>query len=66
MNNAMGEITIWRKWYKDEKGRTWHEHNHIEDGQVEGEKPQGHTMWKNDKWIKMFGVLRNGVVEVIK
>lgn len=60
--NQDKEITIWRKWYKDEKGRKWHEHNHIEDGLVSNDKPIGHPSWKNESWIKSFGRLIKRVV----
>ena len=53
------DITIWRRWDEQLKKR---EHNHIEQGKAEGDKPVGNKHWEKGKWQKSYGKLINGVV----
>ena len=55
-------ITIWEK-YNQKKGR--YEHNHIEDGHVNGDVPLARTedqktAWDNTYWRRKFGYIENG------
>jgi len=56
-------VTIWKRW--NEKTQQI-EFNHIEDGHVEGTIPLGtkeqNVAWKNGKWHKSFGELREGTL----
>ena len=51
------------KQYKD-NNKCWYEHNHIEYGHVEGNKPVGHSMWKGLNWIKAYGFIFNNNVSI--
>ncbi len=59
------QITIWESW--DQKTDRWN-HNHIEDGWVEGSKPTPKSKeqkkpWSGQAWKKEFGWLINSIVE---
>ena len=67
----MKPITIWLCWTKQKNGSHEWEHNHIEDGHVEGDFPKpvvdvpGQKGWKNFKWSKMHAYLDDkGVVQL--
>lgn len=66
------KITIWRRLVNKknaktgEKWQVW-EHNHIEDGWVETEKPVPKTpeqkiSWDSAKWTREYGHLIDAVV----
>ena len=54
----MQPLTVWEVWDEDHKG--W-QHNHIEDGHVEGDTPTprfaSQSGWKKRKWRKSFAHL---------
>ncbi len=53
-------ITVWLRYAKDKLA--W-DHNHIENGHVDGGKPQEHPSWSKYEWRKCFMSLENGVVK---
>ena len=59
------KITIWERLHPDEYGN-YYEHNHIEDGWVDDDKPVGNEeqtkSWANHSWRKKFGYLDDGHV----
>ena len=54
----MQPVTRWEVW--DDEAEDW-QHNHIEDGHIEGDAPEGRfpsqSGWKKRKWRKSFGHL---------
>ena len=54
-------ITIWRRIGNSESKLTC-EHNHFDNGHIEGIKPVGHPSWPKYSWMKSFGYLINHVV----
>ncbi len=46
------KVTIWESWNHKEK--KW-QHNHIEDGWVDGDIPGPKKAWKGQKWLKRLG-----------
>jgi hypothetical protein len=58
----MKSITLWK--CKNREGI--YEHNHIEDGHVDGDKPKlrfpSQSLWKNGEWIKIHCWIKDGII----
>jgi len=67
IDGAKDKITVWERWNPETKE---FQHNHIEDGWVEGDVPEpkcpeskGQQQWKKAKWRKTHTYLVDGVVQ---
>ena len=57
-------VTVWLRYAKDKLA--W-EHNHIEDGHVDGGKPQGHPSWIKYEWRKCWMYLsQSQIIKAVK
>jgi hypothetical protein len=61
-------VTIWYRLNRDKAGNEVFEHNHIENGHCEGDKPTpkhpSHSAWARSKWRKEHAVLTSaGTIE---
>ena len=63
----MKPITVWRRF--NPKTQEF-EHNHIQDGHVDGDIPHGtrkqNAIWHRAKWQKVFGYLDANHKVIIK